>query len=339
MKKLLLHIGYPKTATTTLQEEIFVKLHNQGKINYLGRTTQSTHVGIGQTGFKGIDWVWDLRRHYKIGSRLKYDKSVLKSDILNLISDEDLTFHDFFNYVQFGTAKSIENLPQWLKEVLGNDVTVSVVLTLRNQVDLIFSSYIQKLKYVKFFIGDYSFTDFLHNKFGYLDRDVVSHLRLYNFNYITNLWQSEFSCKINFLFFEDLSIDPETFFSELANLLPASSDELQNLVSKKNYRKRDKSNDYIVVSYQDFSKFSRLITLLVNKRKFENFFAKRQQKKFSLILKLEKRIIFKSMIIKVPKSTVKEQKFIRDMFHESNLEFAEANSINLNKMTKYNYIS
>jgi hypothetical protein len=96
--------------------------------------------------------------------------------------------------------------------------------------------------------------------------------------------------------------------------LTASSDELQNLFSKKNYRKRDKSNYYFELPYKGLSKFSRLIILLVNKR-----------------------IIFKSIIIKVPKPTEKEQKFIRDMFHESNLEFAEAKNIDLNKMNKHNY--
>jgi hypothetical protein len=339
MKKLLLHIGYPKTATTTLQEEIFVTLHNQGKINYLGRTIQSTHVGTGRSNFDGVDWVWDLRRHYNIGKKLEYDNSVLKADILNLISDEDLTFHDFLNYAQFGKSHNHENLPQWLKNILGSDVEVSIVLTLRNQVDLIFSSYLQKLNFLKFFIGDYSFTDFLNNKYAYQDRDVKSHLSLYDFNYITNLWQTEFSSKINVMFFEDLSKDQETFFSELANLLPASSNELQKLGGKKNHRKRDKSNDYITVRYKSLSRFSRLITLFVNKRKFESFFKRRQQREFSLFLKFENRLLFKSVIMKVPKPTEKEQKFIKDMFHTSNIEFAKENDIDLKKMNKYNYIN
>ena len=38
MKKLLLHIGYPKTATTTLQESVFKKLFKLEKINYLNKS-------------------------------------------------------------------------------------------------------------------------------------------------------------------------------------------------------------------------------------------------------------------------------------------------------------
>lgn len=34
--KLVLHIGYSKTATTTLQNSMFIRLHEQGVVNYLG---------------------------------------------------------------------------------------------------------------------------------------------------------------------------------------------------------------------------------------------------------------------------------------------------------------
>jgi hypothetical protein len=35
MKRIIVHIGYPKKATTTLQEAVFVKLHQEKKINSL----------------------------------------------------------------------------------------------------------------------------------------------------------------------------------------------------------------------------------------------------------------------------------------------------------------
>jgi hypothetical protein len=103
-KKLLLHIGYPKTATTTLQEEIFMKLHKKGKINYLGRTTKSSHTRSGKSLFRGIDWVWHLRQYYIAGEALKKGSISLSSNKLNVMSDEDLTFHDFFHNAQFDRA-------------------------------------------------------------------------------------------------------------------------------------------------------------------------------------------------------------------------------------------
>lgn len=37
MKKILLHLGLPKTATTSLQHNVLRKLHEEGTINFLGK--------------------------------------------------------------------------------------------------------------------------------------------------------------------------------------------------------------------------------------------------------------------------------------------------------------
>lgn len=36
-KNLIIHIGYPKTATTTLQFSLFTDLHKAKEINFLGK--------------------------------------------------------------------------------------------------------------------------------------------------------------------------------------------------------------------------------------------------------------------------------------------------------------
>ncbi len=102
MKKLLIHIGYPKTGTTTLQEEIFVELHELGKINFLGRTVKSSHTRTGKSAFNGVEWVCQIRKYFILEEPLKNDHQVLKPDILNVISDEDLTFHGLYHHAQFG---------------------------------------------------------------------------------------------------------------------------------------------------------------------------------------------------------------------------------------------
>jgi hypothetical protein len=59
MSILLLHIGYPKTATTTLQDGLFVKLHQAGKINYIGKAIQNVPYlfanGVKQRSTQFID--------------------------------------------------------------------------------------------------------------------------------------------------------------------------------------------------------------------------------------------------------------------------------------------
>ena len=55
MKKVILHIGYPKTGTTTLQESVFKNLHQAKLINYLGRSRNKINR------FDGVDTAIQLR--------------------------------------------------------------------------------------------------------------------------------------------------------------------------------------------------------------------------------------------------------------------------------------
>lgn len=338
-KKLLLHIGYPKTATTTLQEEIFVKLHEQGKINYLGRTIQSSHTRSGKSLFRGIDWVWHLRRNYIAGEALKKGSISLSSSKLNVMSDEDLTFHDFFHNAQFDRSINHNDFPKKLREILGDDVEVTILLTLRNQNDLIFSSYLQKVRFVNRYIGDYSFSDFLKNTYNHNKRDQEAHLALYDFSSILKLWNSEFAAQIRILIFEDISKNKSSYFTELSKLLPASSEELQKFAGIKHHRKKDKSKDYVITGYNSLSKFGSLVSYFIPDKRFERFLERRYYMRFSLYLKYEQRLLFSHVKFKVPKPTNEERKFIKDYFHKSNLEFVKSYKLDRKIMTEYNYIN
>jgi len=41
--KLIIHIGYPKTATTTLQQFLFQELHNK-KVNFVWRDNENKEI-------------------------------------------------------------------------------------------------------------------------------------------------------------------------------------------------------------------------------------------------------------------------------------------------------
>lgn len=338
MKEVLLHIGYPKTATTTLQEEIFVKLHEQGKINYLGRTIKSTHTRDGKSLFSGIDWVWHFRQHYIAGKALKKCSISLSLNKLNVISDEDLTFHDFFHNAQFDKEVDLNFLPAKIKNILGNDVNVQVLMTLRNQTDLIFSSFLQKVGLVKANIGDCSFSDYLENKYLYKNKSQIEHLENYNFIKMASRWESVFSKKINILLFEDLKEDKEFFFAGLSSLLKIPLDELLELADQKHYRKRDKSNANIISHYFELTKLGRIFAWFASKDSLKLFLARRYYMRFSFFLKYEKKLFLKRKKFYVSKPTESDCKIIIDMFHESNLVFARKNKLDINKLKKYNYL-
>lgn len=45
-KKLIIHIGVSRTATTNLQTRLFPQLHNDGVINYLGKAADNVYCKI-----------------------------------------------------------------------------------------------------------------------------------------------------------------------------------------------------------------------------------------------------------------------------------------------------
>ena len=338
MKQLSIHIGYPKTATTTFQEELFVKLHNLKQINYLGRTTRSSHTRLGKSNFNGIDWVWHIRKHLLNGEDLKYDNTIIKENILNVISDEDLCFHDFFHFAQFGKLINHNDFANQLKDIIGSDVKVNIIVTLRNQSDLIFSSFVQKYRFIKQYIGNYTFSNFLENQYDYLKRKPIDHLAIYDFNKHIESWETVFNTKAKVLFFEDFIHDKNSFYNQLAELLPATALEIEDYFGSIHYRKRDKSKELIDISFKELSNFGKIMSHLYKKNKFERILEQRFYMRSNVLLNMEKRVWYKQKKTYLPSMTKGEKEKIELMFNNSNKLFAQKREISLEKMLVYKFV-
>jgi hypothetical protein len=78
MEKTVLHVGYPKTATTTLQYNSFESLYNHVVINYMGRF-QNCSNSINKIMW---DYVIEVRQNLdveKVRSRFSRDKTSIIS--------------------------------------------------------------------------------------------------------------------------------------------------------------------------------------------------------------------------------------------------------------------
>jgi hypothetical protein len=110
MYDIVLHVGLPKTATTSFQDNVLIPLHESGMINLLD-----------------INFLFS-----KDISKTEFEKLLMK-DKLNVISEERITETDKNNYELF-----VERLSKLLL-----NYNVKTIISLRQPIDFIYSYYIQ----------------------------------------------------------------------------------------------------------------------------------------------------------------------------------------------------
>lgn len=127
MKKLILHVGFPKCASTTLQESLFFNLNNRG-INFFGRSRQ-----------------FESEKNYILGNDLidspgllNFDLESLKEEV-NVISDEMLLVpNSLWNWRE----RNNKTNAAFLKEKFDGFVDETIILiVLRKQQEWIYSNY------------------------------------------------------------------------------------------------------------------------------------------------------------------------------------------------------
>lgn len=331
IKRLLLHIGFPKTATTTLQEEVFLGLHNDGLINYLGRTVKSSHTKSGLSAFNGVDIVKNLRKYLVLNDPLILDTEQFVEDKLNVMSDEDLTFHGFFNSWSSNVNVDPLEFPFKIKQLLPHNIEVEILMVIRNQPDLIFSSFVQKYRFIYNILGKVTFKEVIEGK----DSSFFS---IYNFEYIANQYQKTLNANVHILLFEDFVNEPDLFWNQMSNILNYSSDKLQKYAGDKHYRKRNKSDGVIRVNYNKPSFYGKLISLFYgSEQKFMKSINIRHHMKFSILLKIEKRILLNTFHTHLTLPSEEEKQQLIEIFNESNRKLAINYKLDTIRLQKYNY--
>lgn len=144
MKKLIIHVGNLKTATTTLQENLFFELHNKGMIEYLNHTNDKTQK-FGSFNCKNIilylTGQLEMFDNDAFNNELKSLKKIKKE--VTLISNENISL--FYNNMDWAhldssailNCKKIKELFYPLFE------EIKIVYSIRAQDTLIPSFYAQ----------------------------------------------------------------------------------------------------------------------------------------------------------------------------------------------------
>lgn len=321
-KKIILHVGYPKTATTTLQNRLFYNLqNNSSNINYLGTTKpeiSKIHNILRQT-LKP----WLVSKGEKNENELLlFLKKRLKNG-LNLCSEESLlNSHQNPPYL-FN--------PELLKKVISKVTSnIQIIIVLRNQQQMIYSLYVHaggKYSRSKFKSSDewikYCLDEELNNNF-FQYYEIIKHYQ--------NIFNKQ---NVHILLFEDFQQEKSYFLSKLADILEQPLEDIMSNIGNSHLWKKEKSSDG---SYYKIIRNTRKWEFLIRHPIFIDHI-----KKILIKLNLYNRLkllfktneTFKEII---PKFTDQQNLTIKNHFYENNLKLSKLLEYDVKKLKKYNYL-
>ena len=188
--KIFIHLGYPKTGTTYLQNHIF---NNLTDVNYIGINNKFDKdlYFIRNSTLKDNDKQFQK----KISFLKKILKKKIKKNMVNIYSDEH-----FLIPTDKGYKRNIQRIKKLFLE-FKNDI--NIILLIRKPSDLILSIYKETIKIKRILKINY-FNEFLDkiekNKLNNNDRIFLNH---FNFLQTKKIIKKELTNKIKIYNFDD----------------------------------------------------------------------------------------------------------------------------------------
>ncbi len=324
MRKLIIHIGYPKTGTTSLQDGLFVNLHKQGKINFLGRSQYDKNKAFLQAAAMS-EYLWNYPGPDNINISIS-------EDLINIISDEIYTFPRAYREAEWGyTMQDPFTFPAKLKTCLQEIVDdINIVVTLRCQKDVMPSFYVQKFLSWR---DDENHNTPAKHFFGSTNQVNKDIFDVYYYHDFLKKWVNAFGKnKLNVLFFEDFINDFETFSKELSEIIGLSSSEIKSLLQGVHFRKTPICDTGYIYEKKYYTVAGGIVEKLYSLpwiKQISTMIKKRYDLKKSLFPKEE---------IIIPPLTVQQENMIVNEFRENNLLLAKKFGLSKEKMKKYGYI-
>ena len=327
-KKLIIHIGYPKTASTTLQINLLGRLIKLKKILCLAHIS-----GLQDYAYKNK---LDIHNCYKYILTGKKNKNKVKEELkkvdkinqkVSLLSSESIA------WIGEDTQSNHSKLPllidknsERIFELFNKRFNkIIIIIVIRNQKELCPSIYKETLKVMS--LPNYD--DWIKK---ILTKNAVEKSFL-NFNKQINKYQKLFGKKnVKVFLYEDLLHDQDYFFSKLSKILNTT----KNFTKKNFLKKKVNVNSYLFTFNYTLSSF---ITVFLAKfiRKIlpKNLYNVLQKIYTITLKKIFNLIIFKKNSIDLKNQ--KNKKFIINKFKNTNKSLV-VRGINKNKLKKYNYI-
>lgn len=207
---LYIHIGLPKTATTTLQR---IVLSHLPSLNFLGKPYKYSQLEkfFDQLKFKGL-------LHYNTDSVEKNYKQEIKplfdEKRPNMISDEVLTFN--FNVNPRAVPHTI--IAERLKNLFGNKT--NILITLRRQIDFLKSWFVQYKNSLPKNHSLESLDNWLRYQIAKNKYGKIKEFDLLRYCDLVAFYESLFgSDRVHLLLYEQFKHNPKQFFESLGKIL------------------------------------------------------------------------------------------------------------------------
>jgi hypothetical protein len=224
-KKLIVHIGYPKTATSTLQLNLFSKLSKDGKIEYLNHLAKPDPNFGELKCTKIIAFVLGQTDNTDFEDEIEAITKIEKAT--TVISNENISFfEEKFSWAYLG-HKSTINLDR-IKTIFNPYYDkIEILIGLRNQATLIPSFYAEAYNMI---IQEEPTFCLFENWFR-VNFSSSKHQENLPFNFYTiGIHASSLFGKdnVHFLLFEELKYESELFHKKIAGLLGIDQGYVQN---------------------------------------------------------------------------------------------------------------
>ncbi|ARQ00715.1 sulfotransferase domain-containing protein [Pseudorhodoplanes sinuspersici] len=297
MKRLLLHVGYPKSASTSLQNGLFLGLHKAGAINFLGRAFESDFYGEKQS--KGLYKIW-FDHVLASGPYQANPIGELSKCLPNVLSEGLFMMNERRHERIIGPAVLHKYFTPHADKV-------GVLIVIRKQQDLIPSYYVQN--YRRF---ENVFSDFLTR---HKSEDWKGETKIFNFHEVAKAYAAVFGKDdVHIVFFEDFVRNRSRFSEQLGCAMGVDPAVVQSHLGDGHLNEAPKKANAVMVRKP--SKFSGRLTKISEK------------------LGLGLADFFQ---VPLPPIADKERAFIQESFRDSNLRLAEDFALDKQTMQSHGY--
>ena len=315
--KLIIHLGYPRTATTLLQKRLF-PYHSD--INYLGPKSFEKKLNL-PLNQNGIDNILNLSDAKKIIDLEKFSRKKI-----NIISSEA-----YLNYTKINNYKSLIILERYLRSYF-KDMQTKVFYTVRNQYDSIFSIYHYVYSEYQEYLGCNDFAEFIkkvqelkEKKKNQKEKNLINFLQTYDFNYTYGLVKSKFpKSKIKILNYSELEKDYKNYFKKLSSFIEIDYDETIALIGKQKESALSQNNGSIYYK-------KRILNQIIESKIYQNIHQFVPKK----LVSLGKDYFFSKVDIKL-KTNKDFKTVIENYYYNSNNAFFKKTGIKIHNNKKIN---